>query len=279
MKKTFGLRSIVIVISSLVLAAVCTILVSERISGYKAAKVQQEVIGLKELGKQNYTSIQRDEIKPLSQTELAPEIQSDFLPLLEENNQLIGWLTAGDMIDFPVMQVNNEYYLSHNFFKQSDPNGVPFLDGRNTLYPRDDVLVIHGHNMKSGAMFGKLKRFTDFSYLCKYPLVSFRTIYDENDVFYTPVAAFHSSMTKGNSKYFDVTKVLFEDEADAQTYLSDLAERSIWQPKTDVFADDELLILATCSYYFDDGRLILVCRALRDGETPETITALYDQKS
>lgn len=221
--------------------------------------------------------------------EETPEIQQDFLKLYEANADVVGWLRAGENIDDPVVQRDNEYYLEHSFYGKSDSNGALFLNGNNTLFPRDDVLLIHGHNMRSGAMFGKLTRFRDYSYMAEHPLVMFRTIYDSEEVYYTPVFAFDASMQKGNSDYFDITSMRFEDDpmqegeverterrnAEFQQYLDALSERSVWQAATDVTVEDKLLMLVTCSYFQEDGRFVLVCRALRENETPEQISELY----
>ena len=45
-----------------------------------------------------------------------PDVQEDFLLLYEKNPDVIGWLTAGETIDLPVVQRDNEFYLSHNYF-------------------------------------------------------------------------------------------------------------------------------------------------------------------
>ena len=55
-----------------------------------------------------------------------PDVQEDFLLLYEKNPDVIGWLTAGETIDLPVVQRDNEYYLSHNYFGEWDSNGTVF---------------------------------------------------------------------------------------------------------------------------------------------------------
>ena len=47
----------------------------------------------------------------------------------------------------------------------------------------------------------------------------------------------------------------------------------------DVNAEDELLMLVTCSYQHEDGRFMLICRKLRPDETPEAVKALFTQES
>ena len=298
MKKKLNKRTVVIVISALVLIAVCGILAGERISGLRAAKVQSETKQLMELGKQSAAAAaavlpsaeprtepaepvpaeaESGEEEPITADEQG--VENDFLPLLKENENLVGWLTAGDSIDFPVVQLDNAFYLNHNFFGEADNNGTPFLDEENSLEPRDDVLMIHGHHMKSGAMFGRLKRYLDFDYLCENPIVTFRTVRDEEDVYYTPIAAINISLNTKDKNYFSPRRFNFDSDEAFQAYLNEVTSRSAWRAKTDAVPGDDLLVLATCSYIYGYGRLLLVCRALREGETPASVTALYTQQA
>lgn len=118
-------------------------------------------------------------------------------------------------------------------------------------------------------------------------MISFRTIYDAEDVYYTPIAAFNASMVPGNAEYFDITQIVFEDDLpdvpeeagrrskDYQAYLEALEERTIWKPLVDTTVEDRLLMLVTCSYFQEDGRFVLVCRELRENEDPESLAVLY----
>lgn len=203
-------------------------------------------------------------------------IQSDFSALYEKNEDIVGWLIAGENVDHPVVWRDNTFYLDHDFYGSSDENGTLFVNEENTMWPADDVILIHGHNMNNGAMFGKLLNFLDYGYLSQYPLVSFRTIYDEDEyVYYVPVAAFNASMTEGNPEYFDILKMNFENAQDYQNYLDSLQAWSAWKSPAGVTPEDSLLMLVTCSYEQDDGRFMLVCRKLRDGETTDDIQRLF----
>lgn len=299
MKGEMNLKRIVIVAAAVVLAIVCALLVMRTwIPALQAEKVEQDVRKL------YYGSVSfLDNLFPsaLAEEEIElPPVQEDFLELYKQNSDVVGWLKAGDIIDHPVVQSDNEYYLTHDFYRRSDSNGTLFVNMDNTLIPRDDVILIHGHNMRSGAMFGRMYRYGDFEYLCKYPVITFRTIYDEDDVYYTPIAVFNASMKQGNTAYYDITQYNFEDDPEEeltpaateipeteaeqlpvrksaayQKYLDEICKLSMWKPETDVTVDDKLLMLVTCSYVNTDGRLMLVCRALREDETPEMIEALY----
>ncbi|MDD3336069.1 MAG: class B sortase [Eubacteriales bacterium] len=219
----------------------------------------------------------------LADEEAMPE---KFRTLYGQNPDVVGWLKMGENVDSPVVQRDNSWYLDHSFFGEKDRNGTLFVNANNQIEPRDDVLLIHGHDMKSGAMFGKLLNFREESYLRQYPLVYFRTIYNDEDTCYVPIAGFDASMLPGKSSYFDITQMVFPtDNPDApqgeprqsvafEQYLASLAERSYWPSPVDVNVEDELLMLVTCSYIQEDGRFMLVCRKLREGESPEQMMEL-----
>ena len=219
----------------------------------------------------------------------APSVAADLADAYAQNDDLVGWLKAGEGIDLPVVQSDNTYYLDHGFMGEEDRNGTLFLNMNNQLFPPDDVLLIHGHNMKDGSMFGTLPKFERYDYAKEHPLVTFQTIYDEEPVYYAPVSVFNASMLPDHSRYFDITQIVFPDDeagevTDSSTfrqssafkaYLDELRAVSLWESPVDVNVDDKLLMLITCSYDLEDGRLMVVCRRLRDGETPEEVAGLF----
>ena len=217
----------------------------------------------------------------------APSVAEDLADAYAQNDDLVGWLKAGESIDLPVVQSDNTYYLDHGFTGEEDRNGTLFLNMNNQLFPPDDVLLIHGHNMKDGSMFGTLSKFEQYDYAKEHPLVTFQTIYDEEPVYYVPVSVFNASMLPDHSSYFDITQIVFPDDeevSDSSTfrqssafkaYLDELRAVSLWESPVNVNVDDKLLMLVTCSYDLEDGRLMVVCRKLREGETPEEVAGLF----
>ena len=142
----------------------------------------------------------------------APSVAADLADAYAQNDDLVGWLKAGEGIDLPVVQSDNTYYLDHGFTGEEDRNGTLFLNMNNQLFPPDDVLLIHGHNMKDGSMFGTLPKFEQYDYAKEHPLVTFQTIYDEEPVYYVPVSVFNASMLPDHSRYFDITQIVFPDD-------------------------------------------------------------------
>ena len=214
-------------------------------------------------------------------------VHEDFEELYEKNPHIVGWLSAGESIDYPVVQHDNEFYLEHDYFGKEDSNGTLFVNAANNLNPRDSILLIHGHNMKSGAMFGDLDYYREYDYLAEHPIITFRTIWDEEDVYYVPIAAFDASMTKGENGYFNIGKIRFEfdipaDEniparsSELEEYIAQMREMSFWDSPVEADSTDQYITLVTCSYSHDNGRMMLVCRKLREGETTESIRGLFD---
>lgn len=206
----------------------------------------------------------------------APPVQSSFDDLLKLNPDTIGFLRINDLISLPVVQRenNNDYYLSHNFEQETADEGTLFLDGMNRLIPEDDCLIIYGHNMHNGTMFGEIDHYNEVDFLKAHPLVHFDTLYENRT--YVPIAAFPASMNPENGSYFDVRQIAF-DQTSFDLFLMRLKSRSVVQIPADAYYGDRLLLLVTCDYTKDDGRFILALRQLRANETEEEAASMIQQ--
>ena len=208
--------------------------------------------------------------------ETPPPVQESFSELLGYNADTVGFLQIGDIVSLPVVQrVNdNEYYLTHTFSGAESAEGALFLDGMNLLVPEDDCLIVYGHNMQNGTMFGDLKLYRELYFLRGCLPVAFDTIYENR--LYAPFAVFIASMEAGDANYFDVRQFVF-DESDFNAFVSSLRARSEYDVPIDVRYGDSLLLLVTCDNAEADGRLIVAFRALREDETSESVAALLAQ--
>ena len=113
--------------------------------------------------------------------EIELTVLEEYETLYNKNKRLIGWLKIdGTNIDYPVMQTtNNEYYLDHNYNQEYDKNGSLFLDAECDVVHRNTNLIIYGHHMKSGKMFGNLNLYSSESYAKEHSLIQFDTIYEK----------------------------------------------------------------------------------------------------
>lgn len=95
----------------------------------------------------------------------------------EMNSDYIGWLfIPGTEISYPVVDPpDNEYYLKHSFEKTSSISGALFIDSFLTEGMDSPHVIVYGHNMRNGSMFGTLKKFRNESYFNEHPLIEFHT--------------------------------------------------------------------------------------------------------
>lgn len=205
------------------------------------------------------------------------EIQprENFAGLLDANPDTVGWLVAGESINFAIVQSDNAYYLNHNFFGESSVEGTAFVDEGNTILPLDEHILIHGHNMKNGSVFGDLDYYRELDYLKQYPLITFNTLYE--DMQFVPIAVLDMSAEPGEARYFDLQQFNFETDDEFDNFVAELQSRSYFDIPVDVQRGDQLLSLITCSYYDENGRFVMLLRALRPGELTIDMEALIQQ--
>ena len=207
-----------------------------------------------------------------------PAIQPSFQQLYNQNSDLAGWLKVADQVDQPIVQhEGNDYYMIHDFDGQEDDAGALFLDERNHLYPRDQHLLIYGHNMKDGTMFGQLSQYRDLEYLQANPTFTFQSVYDAEPTTYVVIAVADASMDAGNPDYLKIRLPNFDDGQAMLDFVDSLKGFSYFDIPVETNQDDQLLSLVTCSYFQDNGRLLVVGRALREGESAQDAAALVAQ--
>ena len=212
--------------------------------------------------------------EPVAEATLPP-MQESFAELYAQNPHVVGWLEMDPDIALPVVQWDNSFYMDHDFDGNESVAGTLFVDSRNTLWPQDDHILIYGHNMKDGSMFGSLNNYRNVGFLRATTCIQFNTIY--GDAQYVPFALFDASMTKDDPNYFKLIRLNFSEEQPFDAFLEDVQSRSLFNIPVDVNEDDQLLSLVTCSYSMDNGRFIIMCRKLREDETPEQMSALLQQ--
>ena len=116
------------------------------------------------------------------ENEPPPPVLPEYEAIVAQHSDFAGWITIdGTKIDYPVMLTPNDgdYYLKRNVNGEDDINGTLFMDPRTDLVQRSTNIIIYGHNMKSGAMFGSLKKYLDEDYWREHAQIRFDTIYEK----------------------------------------------------------------------------------------------------
>ena len=190
-----------------------------------------------------------------------PMIHRTQETLYNKNKKMVGWIKIEDTeIDYPVMQtVNNEYYMDHNFNQEYDRNGSLFLDKDCDIVHRNTNLIIYGHHMKSGKMFGGLNKYSSQEYCKEHPNIQFDTIYERGT--YEVMYVFRSRIYNEDEVVFKYYQFL--DAASAQEFNSNMQEMaalSLYDTGVTASYGDQLLTLSTCDYSEEDGRFVVVAK-------------------
>lgn len=194
-----------------------------------------------------------------------------FSGLYQINQDVAGWLSIeGTSLDYPVVQTDdNLYYHRLNFEGEKSLHGVPFVDcGVNLKAPSTNT-IIYGHNIKNDdQMFNSLTHYWDPSYYIQHPVIDFHTIYGKRS--YKIFGVFIANVNPDHGTVFQYhTFIDANDVSEIQEFIYNVQIRSILNTGVDVLPSDELLTLSTCTYEFENARLVVVARRLRDGESRE----------
>lgn len=194
----------------------------------------------------------------------APEVLAEYKTLYSLNKKLIGWVKIDDTyIDYPVLQTsNNEYYLKHNFDQEEDRNGSIFLDKDCSIFPRSGNLIVYGHHMRSGRMFGQLTKYSSEDFYEEHKYIQFDTIYEKG--VYEVMYVFRSKIYEESEivfKYYQFIDAASEVEFDSN--MREMAEMSLYDTGVTASYGDELLTLSTCDYYTDYGRFVVVAKRVK----------------
>lgn len=176
----------------------------------------------------------------------------DFETLAKENPDIRAWLHSNDtIINYPVVQgKDNEFYLYRMFNKEWNGKGSLFVDARCENPFKDFNTIIYGHRMKDGSMFHSLIKYREEDFYKQHKTMDL----------ITPDKAYKlrifSVMTIPADS--DLYRFDFFGEEDKNSYIRNIKNQS--ETKMDdveVTAEDKLVMLSTCTYEFDNARLVV----------------------
>ena len=158
--------------------------------------------------------------------------------------------------------VNNEYYLDHNYDQEYDKNGSIFMDKDCDAAHPNDNMIIYGHHMKSGKMFGNLNMYAKESFYKEHPSISFDTIYEEGT--YDIMYVFRSKIYSEEEivfKYYKFIDATSENEFDSN--MEEMAALSLYDTGIKAKYGDRLITLSTCDYEEANGRFVVVAKKVK----------------
>lgn len=215
-----------------------------------------------------YDNIQQDVLDEDSHTKVVigedeQEVEIPFTynhqALLNINSQGIGYIYIPSIdCRLPMVQGDdNDYYLTHTFNKEYSANGCLFEDYRINGGLSASQIIIYGHNMRNGAMFGKLKNYQDYSFWNN----------SGNDVFYIYTGnvikeykIFSCYISEAISDTYTFNFPTLESMRD---YAVNMKAKSMYDTGFDVSTATQVITLSTCT---NDGEQRFIVHGMYVGE-------------
>ncbi|MCH5343692.1 MAG: class B sortase [Acetatifactor sp.] len=187
-------------------------------------------------------------------------ILEKYQKLYAINNEMVGWIEVlGTDINYPVMQGESEYYLTHGYDRVEQKAGAIFVDEKVNFNPNDNFIVLYGHNMKDGSMFGQLDNYLDQKYFNEHPEFQFDTLYEEQ--LYEIVAVLQTKILYTNEEGFRFYQTYhYQDEDTFNDIKKLIQEEQVYDTGIQLEYGDSLVLLSTCEYSVENGRLVVVGR-------------------
>lgn len=180
----------------------------------------------------------------------ADPVDWDALP-----DSVVAWVRVpGTTVDYPIVQgdaSDPDFYLTHDANGNRSAWGAPYIDAGCAEGVLSPLVVVYGHHMSDGTMFGPLERYADraFAEAHRTILVYTRERDVELEVFATDVVdADREGVRTG-----------FGDAADLQAYLDERLGRCevvLGRPE----GVERAWAFATCSYQTANSRTVVLAR-------------------
>ena len=226
-----------------------------------------------------------DNSQPSQDTDKTPNIKYIMTPSAEKlynmNHDVVGVINIPDTdVFYPVVKGrDNVEYLNKTVSGDEARAGSIFIDYRNifdevkdgVMQESSDNIIIYGHEMATGKMFGSLKMYKDNSYYYEeHPIIEFNSNYFcyKYKIFSVMIV---DADDKTDTRYEYWNALDFDNEKEFYDFVNEAKRRNIRLNDVDVKYGDPLITLSTCNEIFGkerEGRLVIMARRLRDGEDP-----------
>ena len=162
-----------------------------------------------------------------------------------------GWIKIDNTnINYPIVQgKDNSFYLDKDINKNYLSSGSIFMNYLNHGF-NDENTVLFGHHMRNKTMFAQLKKYKEKEFF-----------YGDNDIVIEvengkvlKYKVFSAYVTDAKDNYI---KTNFDDKDQYKEFLEDIKNKSQYKSDIDVNENDKIITLSTCSYEFNDARMVV----------------------
>lgn len=177
-----------------------------------------------------------------------------FKEIIRQNQDFAAWIyIPGTKIDYPVMLRPDDpnYYLHRSFNGEYNDNGAIYIGVGCDL--NSDNIMVHGHHLNNGSMFGELSNYKKEDFYKEHPIVLFDTVEKngEYEVFAVCRERVYEESVKNVFKYYEYGGKLSRE--DYEFYVNQMKKDSLYDTGITPEYGQQLLTLSTCSYILDDG--------------------------
>ena len=193
--------------------------------------------------------------------ETEEEIIESQQNLSEEREDYRAWIRITDTkIDYPVMQGKDDlYYANHDVDGNSSLTGAVYMAAANQPDMSDDYIMLYGHHMDNGAMFGGLDKYLEKDYFDGH----------RNGILASPKQSYKVLLFAAlkTDAYNDmIYKVGSRDLNELVKYIS---EHAVINYDIEFDENSQIIALSTCADATTNGRLVVFGLLLPDDSIPE----------
>ena len=133
---------------------------------------------------------------------------------------------------------------------------MPYVQ-ENCDIAESDNLVIYGHHIKGGKMFGALENYKSKSFYEEHKTIHLDTLTEQAE--YEIVAVFKTvAYSSEGFRYYDFVDA--ENEEEFNSYVGKCKELALYNTGVTAEYGDRLITLSTCEYSAQNGRLVVVAK-------------------
>ena len=249
------IRKIIFIVAFIVFLATAIPLLADILSMYKDEQVSKGISQMYQLD---------------ANTDV-PENNKDILPsfkkLLEINPDTVGYIKIdGTLVDYPVVKgTDNDYYLTHDFYKNESRSGTVMMDYRNKVTADG-----HSGNLEYWRTMYDSYDEPSKSFYKEHPVIRFDTLYEQAEWKVFGFGLFNVAESRGEVYEYN-QKLDFTSEDDFNDYIINIMDRSDIFTDVDLKYGDDILTLSTCCWPYegsgDTVRLAIFARKIRKGES------------
>lgn len=199
-------------------------------------------------------------------------VLSKYEEYFEIYPDMVGWISIDNIkVDYPVVQSPNpndpHKYLTLGPDEVPNDAGSIYLDIRNSIDAGDKHIIIYGHNMKNGSMFGQLDKYLSRTFFQTHLTIRYDTLYQELEW-----EIFNVFETTTDFYYIET---YFRDDNEFLNLVNQCIYKNYYHDQTAIInPEDTILTLSTCTNSYDDGRLVVQAKLItplepsNNSETP-----------